>query len=94
MTKQKPLGEILAGWDGFVRPKNGQIFRHYKGGDYEIVATGFLEDAEAPCVVYRSLLKNIVWVRTAKNFLENIEYNGKVQPRFVLAGVLKQSAAE
>jgi hypothetical protein len=28
------------------------------------------------------LLKNIVWVRTAKNFLENVEHEGKMQPRF------------
>lgn len=82
MTKQKSLDEIEAGWGEFVRPKDGQIFQHYKGGRYEIVATGFLEDTEAPCVVYRSLEKNIVWVRTAKNFLEQIEYNGVKQPRF------------
>lgn len=82
MSKQKSIDEIQAGWDDLVRPKNGQHFRHYKGGEYEIVATGFLEDSEAPCVVYRSLLKDIVWVRTAKNFLEDIEHDGVVQPRF------------
>ena len=82
MTKQKSIDEMQAGWNGLDRPKDGQIFQHYKGGKYEIVATGFLEDSEAPCIVYRSLLKNIVWVRTAKNFLENVEYNGSVQPRF------------
>lgn len=84
MTKQKSLGVITAGWDDFDRPKDGQIFQHYKGGEYEIVATGFLEDSEAPCVVYHSLLKNIVWVRSAKNFFESVEYKGKVQPRFKL----------
>lgn len=67
------------------RPENGQIFHHYKGGEYEIIATGYLEDSEAPCVVYRSLNKNIVWVRTAKNFQEDVEYNGMVVPRFKLA---------
>ncbi len=86
MTKQKSIDEIMAGWDGFSRPKDGQIFQHYKGGRYEIVATGFLEDTEAPCVVYRSLEKDIVWVRTAKNFFETIEYNGATRPRFELAG--------
>jgi len=82
MSKQKPLHEILAGWDNFERPETGAKYRHYKGGEYEIVATGFLEDSEAPCVTYRSLEKNIVWVRTAKNFLEAIEYNGQTVPRF------------
>ena len=85
MTKQKPLTEILAGWDDFERPQDGQVFEHYKGGRYEIVATGFLEDSETPCVVYRSLEKHIVWVRTAKNFLESIEYNGETRARFRLA---------
>lgn len=82
MSKQKSIEDIKAGWNGFNRPKAGQTFQHYKGGKYKIVATGYIEDSEAPCVIYCSLLKNIVWVRTAKNFLEDIEYNGKVQPRF------------
>lgn len=82
MTKQKSLDEIKAGWDGLDRPVDGQLFRHYKGGEYTIVATGFLEDSEAPCVVYRSVLKDMVWVRTAKNFLEPVEHDGRVQPRF------------
>lgn len=85
MSKQKNIDEIQAGWNDFKRPENGQIFQHYKGGEYEIVTTGFLEDSESPCVVYRSLLKNIVWVRTAKNFLEEIEHDGKRRPRFQLA---------
>jgi hypothetical protein len=84
MTKQKSLEQIKAAWTGIDRPKDGQIFQHYKGGKYEIVATGFLEDTEAPCVVYRSLERNMVWVRTAKNFLENIEHNGIIRPRFKL----------
>ncbi len=82
MTKQKTISEIKAGWKGLMRPETGQVFQHYKGGKYEIVATGFLEDTEAPCVVYRSIEKNIVWVRSAKNFLEKIEHNGKLQARF------------
>ncbi|MFI5270566.1 MAG: DUF1653 domain-containing protein [Candidatus Saccharimonadales bacterium] len=84
MSNKKPLDEIIAGWEGQIRPKDGQIFQHYKGGKYEIVATGFLEDSEVPCVVYRSLEKNIVWVRTAKNFLENVENEGNIRPRFKL----------
>ncbi len=82
MSKQKPLEEILAGWDGLERPKDGDYYQHYKGGRYEIVATGFLEDTETPCVVYRSLEKDIVWVRTAKNFLEPVEHDGQTRPRF------------
>jgi hypothetical protein len=82
MTKQKAVSEIIKSWEYFERPQDGDIYKHYKGGQYEIVATGFLEDTEAPCVVYRSLEKNIVWVRTAKNFLETVEHNGVKQSRF------------
>lgn len=90
MVKRKSPEEIKTGWNGLNRPATGQIFQHYKGGKYEIMATGFLEDSEEPCVIYRSLLENIVWVRTAGNFLENVEYNGKIQSRFKL---IKSSTA-
>jgi hypothetical protein len=86
MSKRLTIEEIQAGWNDFERPSGGDIYRHYKGGQYEIVATGFLEDSEAPCVVYRSLKKHIVWVRTAKNFLEKIEYKGESIPRFTKIG--------
>lgn len=82
MSKLKPVEDILSQWDDLDRPDNGAKYQHYKGDKYEIIATGFLEDSETPCVVYRSIEKNIVWVRTAKNFLEDVEYDGKVQPRF------------
>lgn len=83
MSKSKSLEEIASQWSQYDRPEDGDVFVHYKGGTYEIVATGFLEDSEAPCVMYRSFEKNIVWVRTAKNFFEDIEYCGKIQKRFV-----------
>jgi hypothetical protein len=51
----------------------------------EIVATGFLEDTEAPCAIYRSLKRGTVWVRTANSFLETVEYKDKIVPRFTRA---------
>lgn len=83
MSKQKSIEQIQAEWDDFERPIDGDHYRHYKGGEYEVVATGFLEDTETPCVAYRSLEKDIVWVRTAKNFLETVEHNGEIVPRFI-----------
>lgn len=84
MEKQKPIEEIQAGWNDFERPKNGSMFQHYKGGRYEIVATGFIEESVAPCVVYKSLESNTVWVRTAEDFFENVEYKGEIVLRFRL----------
>ncbi len=82
MPKSKSIEEILDGWKKFARPKDGQRFQHYKGGLYEVVTTGFIENSELPCVVYRSLEKNIVWVRTAENFFESVNDNDNTVPRF------------
>lgn len=83
MAKSQPLEDIKALWDAYDRPTDGTRFHHYKGGEYEIVATGFLENEELPAVVYRSLEKNIVWVRTAENFFETVAVDGQTMPRFV-----------
>jgi hypothetical protein len=82
MSAPKPPEDIIAGWDSFKRPKDGEHFRHYKGGEYVILATGFIESSEEPCVVYRSLEKDITWVRTASDFFEEIHFGGLKQPRF------------
>jgi hypothetical protein len=74
MSPHKPLEDIIAGWDSFNRPNDGEHFRHYKGGEYVILATGFIESSEVPCVVYRSLEKDITWVRTASDFFEEIQF--------------------
>lgn len=82
MEKSKSIDEILSGWSVYNRPKNGDIFRHYKGGEYEIVETGFLENGGEPAVIYRSLDKGIVWIRTAENFYETVIENDIELPRF------------
>lgn len=82
MSERSPIKEMLSGWDAFDRPKDGQIFEHYKGGSYEIIATGFYEDNHSPCIVYRSNSDSTIWVRTAQNFLETVEYEGTLLPRF------------
>lgn len=83
MVKPRSIDKILSGWNVYTRPNNGDIFRHYKGGEYEIVETGFLENTGEPSVVYRSLDKDgIVWIRTAENFYEVIMENKVELPRF------------
>jgi hypothetical protein len=82
MDQHKTLDQLQASWSFFDRPKDGEEYVHYKGGHYQIVATGFLEASEVPCVIYKSLKNKSIWVRTAENFLETIEYNGQAVPRF------------
>jgi hypothetical protein len=84
MDTHKSLNELDASWAGFSRPQKGDRYQHYKGGQYEIVETGFLEATEEPCVIYQSLQNGSTWVRTAQNFLETIEFDGKILPRFRL----------
>jgi hypothetical protein len=82
-VNHKSPEELERAWADFNRPADGARYRHYKGGEYEIVATGFLEESEQPCVIYRSIETNQVWVRTASNFLEMIDQNSQTQPRFM-----------
>jgi hypothetical protein len=82
IVNHQSIAQLEKAWAAFDRPINGTRYRHYKGGEYEVVTTGFLEETEEPCVIYRSLKNNSIWVRTAQNFLEGIEHNGHVLPRF------------
>lgn len=51
MSGHKSKDELDTDWKEFDRPEDGQVYKHYKGGKYEVVTTGFLEDGETPCVI-------------------------------------------
>ena len=58
-------------------------YRHYKGGEYEVVGVARHSETLEPLVVYRPLYKQTgLWVRPYAMFLEHIELDGKLQPRF------------
>lgn len=82
MIKHKTINDIVSGWNEYVRPEPGEIFKHYKGELYEIVTTGFIETTLEPCIVYRSVSTHLIWVRPAKDFLEEIEHKGSKILRF------------
>jgi hypothetical protein len=44
-------------------PAPGQLYKHYKGGVYEIVAVGVHHDTREPMVVYRSLSQGHINIR-------------------------------
>ena len=54
------------------------LYRHYKGGLYEVLHLARHSETEEELVVYRSLSEGGVWVRPAAMFVEQV--NGK--PRF------------
>lgn len=45
-------------------PQPGQIWRHYKGGEYEVVAVALMEANHHRVVIYRPLRNmGLVWAR-------------------------------
>jgi hypothetical protein len=63
----------------------GERYHHYKdpnGTEYEIITCAIDEETLAPLVVYRSLARGTTWVRTVKNWNEEVEFNGQRVKRF------------
>jgi hypothetical protein len=61
-------------------PQPGEIYRHYKGGLYSIVARAIKEDTLEPLVIYRSNAKGTTWARTLENFTEDLWLVGHPGP--------------
>lgn len=63
-------------------------YRHYKGGEYEVVGVVRHSESLDPMVLYRPLYdQSGMWVRPFAMFLETIEHGGKRQQRFTRVGV-------
>lgn len=58
------------------------LYEHFKGGRYEVV--GFAKHSESleQMVLYKHAGEEELWVRPASMFLETVERDGKVMPRF------------
>lgn len=60
-----------------------RLWKHYKGGMYQILHTATHTETGEDLVVYQSLNGNQVWVRPADMFYGAVELeNGKKVPRF------------
>ena len=61
-------------------------YRHYKGGEYEVLAVARHSESHEPLVVYRPLYGDGGWwVRPHAMFFEDVEVDGVRRPRFVKA---------
>ena len=61
-------------------------YRHYKGGEYEVIGVARHSETHEPLVVYRPLYNaSGWWVRPHAMFFETVTIEGVVQPRFTLA---------
>lgn len=58
-------------------------YRHYKGGEYEVLGVARHSETHEELVVYRALYGDFdLWVRPLAMFLETVEVDGTCVPRF------------
>ena len=62
-------------------------YRHFKGGDYEVLGVARHSETGEPMVVYRALYgQRGLWVRPAAMWSERVERDGYAGPRFIYVG--------
>lgn len=58
-------------------------YRHYKGGEYEVIGVARHSETQEPLVVYRPLYDDSGWwVRPHAMFFERVTIDGVARPRF------------
>lgn len=62
----------------------GTLYRHYKGGLYEMVGPATLESDLSAMIVYRAA-DGALWIRPRDIFFEQVEFGGRLVPRFAPA---------
>lgn len=69
-----------------IEPVPGR-YRHYKGGEYEVVGVARHSESDDRLVVYRPLYNDSgLWVRPLAMFLETVIVGGQAIPRFEYLG--------
>ena len=62
-------------------------YRHFKGGEYELLGVARHSETLEPMVVYRALYgEGGLWVRPAAMWSEHVEREGYSGPRFTYVG--------
>ena len=78
-----------------LEPTPPGLYRHYKGGWYEVLDTVRCSETLAGMTLYRALYGDFgLWVRPAAMFAEVGAFLGKTQPRFVRHDILKLVPAD
>ena len=66
-----------------LTPTRPGLYRHYKGGLYEVIDTARHSETLEPMTVYRALYgERGLWVRPAAMFAQTVEIEGVQRPRF------------
>ncbi len=58
------------------------IYRHFKGGVYEVLHIAKHSETLEDMVVYRNVSSGDCWVRPASMWNEEVEFEGSIVPRF------------
>ena len=65
-------------------PRRGR-YRHYRGGEYEVIGVARHSETLEPLILYRPLYNQTgLWVRPYDMFFEQVEVDGHQEPRFTL----------
>lgn len=79
-TNNKPLSPE-------ARALKPGIYEHFKGNRYEVIGVARHSETLEEVVVYRALYgDHSLWVRPIAMFLETVEHDGKIMPRFRYIG--------
>ena len=62
-------------------------YRHFKGGEYEVIGFAKHSETQEEMVVYRALYgAGEIWVRPASMWNESVEKDGEIFSRFMYIG--------
>ena len=65
-------------------------YRHFKGGEYQVLGVALHSETQEPYVVYRALYgEGGLWIRPLSMFCETITRDGKAQPRLAYVGPME-----
>lgn len=71
-----------------MRPKRGELFKHYKGGIYQIIGYAKHTETEDKLICYKSFKDPTIWARPLEMFMGMVEVDGKQLQRFEKINVL------
>lgn len=59
------------------------IYRHFKGKEYRLISEALNSETKEDFIIYQDVKnEDKIWVRPKKIFLEEVEVDGKIKPRF------------
>jgi hypothetical protein len=66
-----------------METKYKETYRHFKGGEYEVIGIAKHSETQEEFVVYRALYgEDALWIRPRDMFFGEKEVDGKMTPRF------------